>query len=134
MGLTSMVEALMDVNFIKRPPAESIRSALTKAIHSEIEVQEVSNSQEVLISTDARNEQALEDVRRNMIATLNSSFNPQAAGKADINTVGQVSLADALRDPLAKASVGMPDDQLMALSGENPRLSRRALRPDPEPG
>ncbi|MBV8812620.1 MAG: hypothetical protein JO033_28445, partial [Acidobacteriaceae bacterium] len=36
--------ALMDVNFVKRPPAEAIRSALRKKISGEIEVQEVSNS------------------------------------------------------------------------------------------
>ncbi len=37
--------ALMDVNFIKRPPAEAIRAALHKAVAGEIEVQEVSNPQ-----------------------------------------------------------------------------------------
>src|SRR6185437_10509988 len=52
--------ALMDVNFIKRPPAEAIRSALHKRISGEIEVQEISNSQEVLISSGAANEQALQ--------------------------------------------------------------------------
>ncbi len=42
--------ALMDVNFIKRPPAEAIRSALRQKISGDIEVQEVNNaqSQEVL--------------------------------------------------------------------------------------
>ena len=35
--------ALMDVNFIKRPPAEAIRSALRQKISGDIEVQEVNN-------------------------------------------------------------------------------------------
>ena len=45
--------ALMDVNFIKRPPAEAIRAALRQKITGEIEVQEVCEQQEVLISTGA---------------------------------------------------------------------------------
>jgi preprotein translocase subunit SecF len=108
--------ALMDVNFIKRPPAQVIRSALHKRISGEIEVQEVGNSQEALISTDVRDERTLQVVRANMIAALNDAFNPQAGGKLDINTVGQTALADRLRDPLQKASVPLSDDQLQALT------------------
>src|SRR5579875_3108856 len=54
--------ALMDVNFIKQPPVEAIRSALHKKIPGEIEVQQVNNSQgarnsqEVLITTGLRQE------------------------------------------------------------------------------
>ena len=108
--------ALMDVNFIKRPPAEAIRSALHKRISGEIEVQEVGNSQEALISTDVRDERALQVVRAKMISALNDAFNPQAGGKLDINTAGQAALADRLRDPLQKASVALSDDQLQALT------------------
>lgn len=108
--------ALMDVNFIKRPPAEAIRSALHKRISGEIEVQEVGNSQEALISTDVRDERTLQVVRANMIAALNEAFNPQPTGKLDINTAVQTALADRLRDPLQKASVGLSDDQLQALA------------------
>ncbi|HSU33521.1 MAG TPA: hypothetical protein VLJ11_19995, partial [Bryobacteraceae bacterium] len=88
--------ALMDVNFIKRPPAEAIRSALHKKISGEIEVQEVGNSQEALISTDVRDERTLQVVRANMISALNEAFNPQTAGKLDINTAVQTALADRL--------------------------------------
>lgn len=108
--------ALMDVNFIKRPPAEAIRSALHKRISGEIEVQEVGNSQEALISTDVRDERTLQVVRANMISALNDAFNPQTSGKLDINTAGQAALADRLRDPLQKASVALSDDQLQALT------------------
>src|SRR5262249_12151028 len=107
---------LMDVSFIKRPPAEEIRSALHKRVSGEIEVQEVSNSQEVLISSGARDERALQIVRNDMIATLNSTFNPNSGGKLDINNVGQSALADTLRQPLANASVALSDDQLQALA------------------
>ena len=108
--------ALMDVNFIKRPSAEAIRSALHKKIAGEIEVQEVANSQEVLISTNARDEKSLQVVRSDMMATLNSAFNRDIDGKLDINNVGQSALAERLRDPLAKATVVLSDDQLQALA------------------
>jgi preprotein translocase SecF subunit len=108
--------ALMDVSFIKRPPAEEIRSALHKRVSGEIEVQEISNSQEVLISSGARDERALQIVRNDMISTLNATFNPTSGGKLDINNVGQSALADALRQPLANASVALSDDQLQALA------------------
>jgi preprotein translocase subunit SecF len=108
--------ALMDVNFIKRPPAEAIRSALHKSISGEIEVQEVGNSQEALISTDVRDERTLQVVRANMISALNDAFNPQTGGKLDINTAGQATLADRLRDPLQKASVAVSEDQVQTLT------------------
>ncbi|MGI8959863.1 MAG: protein translocase subunit SecF [Bryobacteraceae bacterium] len=108
--------ALMDVNFIKRPPAEAIRSSLHRRISGEIEVQEVGNSQEALISTDVRDERTLQVVRANMISALNEAFNPQTSGKLDINTAGQAALADRLRDPLQKAAVALSEDQIQALT------------------
>ncbi|MDQ2712944.1 MAG: protein translocase subunit SecF [Acidobacteriota bacterium] len=111
--------ALMDVNFIKRPPAETIRSALRQKIAGDIEVQEINNSaqsQEVLISTGARDERGLEVVRNNMLSTLNSVFNPNGAGKLDINTTGAAALVDRLRDPLTSSGVALNDDQLQALA------------------
>jgi preprotein translocase subunit SecF len=112
--------ALMDVNFIKRPSAEAIRSALHQKISGEIEVQEVSNTQEVFISTGARDDRALQIVRADMIATLNAAFNPAASAaagnKLDLNTAGQAALADRLRDPLTRAGVSLSEDQLQALT------------------
>jgi preprotein translocase subunit SecF len=108
--------ALMDLNFIKRPAAEAIRTALRQKISGEVEVQEVGNSQEVLISTGARDDRALQIVRGDMIATLNSAFNPGSNGKLDINTSGQAALADRLRDPLTRAGVALSEDALQALT------------------
>ncbi|MBV9404717.1 MAG: protein translocase subunit SecF [Acidobacteriaceae bacterium] len=112
--------ALMDVNFIKRPSAEAIRSALHRKIAGEIEVQEVSNaqgagnSQEVLITTGVR-EEALANVRNDIVSALNAAFNPAAGAKLDINLAGPTEIADRLRDPLARANVSLSDDQLQAL-------------------
>ena len=112
--------ALMDVNFIKRPPADAIRSALRKRIPGEIEVQEVSNaqgaggSQEVLITTAVR-EETLANVRNDIVSALNAAFNPDAGGKLDVNLAGQTELANRLRDRMAQANVSLSDDQLQAL-------------------
>ena len=110
--------ALMNVKFVKRPPAEAIRSALHRTIPGEIEVQEVSGTQEVFISTglNGRNDQVLQTIRGDMAASLNSAFNPNSGGKLDINTAGQATLADRLRDPLAQAGAALSDDQLQALT------------------
>jgi preprotein translocase subunit SecF len=108
--------ALMDVNFVKRPSAESIRSVLHRKIAGEIEVQEISNSQEVLISTGAKDDRSLQIVRNDMIAALASTYNPSAGNKLDLNNVGQVALADRLREPLTRAGVTLSEDQLQALS------------------
>src|SRR4051812_36572693 len=104
--------ALMEVNFKHRPPAEQIRAALRKKISGEIEVQEVSNSERVLISTSVRDPKGLEAVRSDMLSTLNAAFNPSVGNKVDINTAGQDVLVDNLRDPLAKAGARLSDDQV----------------------
>jgi preprotein translocase subunit SecF len=108
--------ALMDVSFIKRPPAEAIRAALRHKITGEIEVQEIKNTQEVLISTGARDDAALQVVRGDMISTLNAAFNPQAGGKLDINLASQSALADRLREPLTQGGVMLSEDQLQAIT------------------
>jgi len=102
--------ALMDVNFTKRPPAEAIRSALHKRIPGEIEVQEVANSQDVLISTQSQSSEALQSVRGVMVAALNDAFNHKGAGKLDINTAPELDLAAALR----QGSASLSDDQVQA--------------------
>jgi preprotein translocase subunit SecF len=108
--------ALMDVNFIKRPEADAIRSALRQKISSEIEVQTVTTSQEVLISTSAPDDAALQIVRGQMISTLNEAFNKGEGSKLDLNTAPQASISERLRGALGKAGIGFSDDQLAALT------------------
>lgn len=105
--------ALMDVNFLKRPSAEEIRSALHKRIPGEIEVQEVANSQDVLISTAARSNQALQVVRGEMVAALNDAFNPKSGGQLDVNTASETDLADRL--------------QQASVSGEQAQAAAKAI-------
>jgi preprotein translocase subunit SecF len=116
-GIDFIGGAFMDVNFISRPPAEAIRSALRQKISGEIEVQEVSGGQEVLIQTGARDDKALQIVRNDMIDTLKAAFDKNLTGqKLDINLAPQGALADRLRDPLARASVPLSEDQLQTLT------------------
>jgi preprotein translocase subunit SecF len=107
--------ALMEINFKQRPSADAIRSAVRKKVSGEIEVQEISNTQEVLINTEGKDEKQMEQVRRDIIDSLNDAFGDKS-GKVDVNNIGQSALADALRDPLQKASVPVSEDQLQALS------------------
>jgi preprotein translocase subunit SecF len=107
--------ALLDVNFIKRPPAEAIRAAIHKRVSGGIEVQQISNSQEVLISTEGRDERALGVVRGEMIAALYDAFG-EKTDKLGVNTTGQAVLADRLRDPLQRASIQINEDQLQTLT------------------
>jgi preprotein translocase subunit SecF len=103
--------ALMDVNFIKRPPAEAIRSALHKRIPGEIEVQEVANSQDVLISTGVQASAALQSVRDAMVGSLNDAFNKGATtGKLDVNTAPQTDLVARLQ----QGTPALTDDQAQA--------------------
>jgi preprotein translocase subunit SecF len=109
--------ALMDVNFIKRPPAEAIRSALHQKIPGEITVQEereAGHSQEVLISTGVRDE-TVQAVRGDIVSALNAAFNPDADSKLDVNAATETQFRDRLRDPLQKAGVALSDDQFNAL-------------------
>ncbi len=113
--------ALMDVNFNKRPPAETIRAALHKSVPGEISVQEVSNSQgvggsqEALITTGVRDEN-LQTVRGDIVAALNSTFNPNSGGKLDLNLAGQSEIASRLRDPLTQAGAAMSDEKVQTLA------------------
>ncbi len=66
--------ALMYVKFAHRPSAEHIRSALRKRISGEIDVQEITNSQEVLVSTEVKDERTLNVERQEMVQALNDAF------------------------------------------------------------
>ena len=107
--------ALMYVKFAHRPSAEAIRSALRKRIPGEIDVQEITNSQEVLVSTEVRDEKTLNVERQEMIQALNDAFGNKS-GQLDINNVGAAALADRLRGPVQQASIALSDDQLQAVA------------------
>lgn len=105
----------MHVKFAHQPPTEKIRAALRKDIKGEIDVQEVSGQQEVLVSTEVKDERTLNVERQEMIQALTDAFGDKT-GKLDLNNTGAAALADRLREPLQRAAVPMSDDQLQALA------------------
>jgi preprotein translocase subunit SecF len=107
--------ALMYVKFAHRPSAEEIRSALRKRISGEIDVQEITNTQEVMVSTEVKDEKTLNVERQGMIQALSDAFGNKS-GKLDVNNVGAAALADRLRGPLQQASVAISDDQLQSVA------------------
>lgn len=108
--------AMIDVAFQHRPSATSIRNAVHKAVPGEIQVQEISGTQEVLIQTGLQDQGAQSRFRSDMVSSLNTAFNPNLDGKLDLNTTTAADLADRLRDPLQKAGVSFSDEQLQSLS------------------
>ena len=107
--------ALMHVKFAHQPPTEQIRLALRQQISGEIDVQELSNQLEVLVSTEVKDERTLDRERRQMTEALTNAFG-EKSGKLDLNNTGAATLVERLRDPLQRAAVPMSDDQLQALA------------------
>jgi preprotein translocase subunit SecF len=107
--------ALMHVKFAHQPPTEKIRSALRKEISGEIDVQEISGQQEVLVSTEVKDQQTLNRERQQMTQALADAFG-EKSGKLDVNNTGSAALADRLRDPLQRASVPMSEEKLQSLA------------------
>ena len=99
----------IQVRFTDTPQEEKIRTALAAKIPGEITVQRVIGINEVLIATELKDEKTLDDSRRAMVETLRTVFGQP--GKLDFNNAQSEPLADALREPLQKASVALSQQQ-----------------------
>ncbi|HUS06860.1 MAG TPA: protein translocase subunit SecF, partial [Bryobacteraceae bacterium] len=77
-------------------------------------VQEVSGTNEVIVSTEIQGEQALDAAQKTMVDTFASTFGTQGA-QLDINNANQNTLADRLRDPLQRAGAAVSEQQLQEL-------------------
>src|SRR2546427_769977 len=93
--------AMMYVKFSGPPPLDKIRSSLSARIGS-VDVQSLtgSSANEVIISTELKDERALEQTRHTMISTLDATFGESQSGKLDFNNSTQETLSSRLRDPL----------------------------------
>lgn len=105
--------ALMYVKFSGPPPVDRIRKSIGAKIP--VDVQEVVGSNEVIIGTDVKSDQALNAARQTMEQTLEGTFG-SPAGKLDLNNTGAAALAGRLRAPLQAASVSLSEDQLQDLA------------------
>jgi preprotein translocase subunit SecF len=120
--------ALVTVRFVKRPPVEKVRTALSGKLP--VEVQEVTdNNQDDIIGTDIHDDNSLDQARSTIINSLNTTFGQPGSGKLDLNNTGKDALVERLRDPLQRAGIGMTDQQLAELSAaiNNYRNSRGGL-------
>src|SRR6185436_20347542 len=78
--------AMMYVKFTGPPPLDKIRSSLSAKIPGGIDVQSLTgaNANEVIISTELKDEKALEQTRATMVSTLDATFGDHS-GKLDFN-------------------------------------------------
>lgn len=105
--------ALMYVKFANEPPVDRLRSLLGPKIPGDLEIVPVTSStNEVIIGTEARNEEELNRTRQTMEETLAANFGKAEGGKLDINTASQGALADRLRGPLQTGGVSFNEQQL----------------------
>jgi len=109
--------AMMYVKFSGPPPLDKIRSSLSSKIPGGIDVQSLTgaNANEVIISTELKDEKMLEQSRTLMVSTLDATFGEPQTGKLDFNNATQGSLLSRLRDPLQRAGVAMSEPQLQKL-------------------
>jgi preprotein translocase subunit SecF len=104
------------VRFNQQPPVEKIRSSLSGKIGGEISVQQITGAQELMITTEIKNEKELNANRQTIDETLLSLFG-DTGGKLDINNSSIAQLADRLRDPLLQAGVPISEQQLQDVAG-----------------
>jgi preprotein translocase subunit SecF len=114
--------ALMTVKFAGPPPVDKIRSAMSHSsqIKGDVSVQNLYGAgaeNEVEIGTELADEKQLNINRQAMEQALSATFG-QGGGKVDLNNLSSEALADRLRDPLARASVALSEQQLQALTKE----------------
>ena len=107
--------AIMTVKFAMTPPLDQIRSALSRKIKGEVTVQnftDISARNEVVIGTELQEERQLNANRKAMEDVLEATFGQPQSGKLDFNNASSVALVSRLRDPLARNSVALSDQQL----------------------
>jgi preprotein translocase subunit SecF len=107
--------ALVYVKFATPPPVAKVHSAISGKIPGEVVVQSVKETNEVLISTELKDERALDQSRRTIIDTLEATFGQPNSGKLDFTSASEQALVDRLREPLQRANIALSDPQLREL-------------------
>jgi preprotein translocase subunit SecF len=107
---------VMRVKFAGRPPIDEIRKAVSKRVTGDISVQTFeASSNEVAIGTELTDERQLDQNRRAVLETLESTFGQPGSSKLEFNNASRETLVSRLRDPLAAANVALSDAQLEKL-------------------
>jgi len=114
LGIDFKGGALVTVHFVQRPPVDRVRAALSGKLP--IDVQEIYGTQDDIIGTDVRDDNALQAATQSIIDGLTAAFGQKADGKFNINASGAEALADRLRTPLQTAGIPMSDLTLQDLA------------------
>jgi preprotein translocase subunit SecF len=116
------------IRFNQPPPVEKIRSAVSSKIGGEISVQQITGAQELMITTEIKDEKELNANRQAIDEILLSMFG-DSSGKLDVNNSSVAQLADRLRDPLLQAGAALSEQQLqdVAAAIESYRSSNGGL-------
>src|SRR5579862_7032263 len=110
---------VVKVRFSGPPPVDAIRTAIGKRVAGEVTVQNFeSQSNEVAIGTELKDEKQSDQNRRVILETLEATFGAAGDAKLDFNNTGQQALVDRLRDPLARNGVSVSDTQLDQLAAD----------------
>jgi preprotein translocase subunit SecF len=110
---------LVYVKFASSPPVAEIRRALGERIQGDVSVTTASDpsgayQNEVIISTELRDERELEAARHAITRTLQERF-AKTGDKPDFNNANRQEIVEALRDPMQQAGVSLSDEQLNKL-------------------
>lgn len=103
------------LRFASDPDEDKIRKALSAKIPGEVTVQPVIGSNEVMVSTELKDEKELEQARKTMLETLYATFQ-QPGAKTDFHGLGVDALVEKLQQPLQAASVALSSDQLRTVA------------------
>src|SRR5579862_4468181 len=111
---------VVKVRFSGPPPVDAIRTAIGKRVAGqEVTVQNFeSQSNEVAIGTELKDEKQSDQNRRVILETLEATFGTADGAKLDFNNAGQQALVERLRDPLARNGVQVSDTQLDQLAAD----------------
>jgi preprotein translocase subunit SecF len=95
---------------------DQIRKALGSKVPGEIIVQRDTTNNEVIISTELRDERELSAARQTVLSTLAEAFGGVSGDKLDLTNSGAATIADRLREPLALAGEALNEQQLQDLA------------------
>lgn len=101
------------VRFRNAVSEDQIRAALSAKLPGEIVVQRDTATNDVLISTELRDEKTLDAARQLVLNTLATNFGGEGGGKLDLTGAGVAAVADRLRGPLAAS---MNEEQVQQLA------------------
>ncbi len=111
--------ALMTVRFAQPPDLDKIRQALSKRIPGQVEVVNFTGGtvqNELVISTELKEEKELNANRSAMVETLEATFGSPASGRLDFNNASEARLATALRPALPGFGVMINDEEVQKLA------------------